>query len=175
MMPEIDGAEQFVMDATSFLAYLHNDPGGPLVEKVLRHCAQCRCKVKMASVDLLCAYTQIADQNTYLLEEVAALFAELPIETVDFSNRMAAQAAQIYAKHPRLGLGGSSSLYLSQSLGATLLTADQNMRDLEQHCLFVGDQQETHAGAANTLDAPDNGGASKARDETCKSGWNLSP
>lgn len=135
------------MDSSSLLTYLRGDPGGHLVQRILRQSAECGYRIRVAPVDLLEVYRESAKEDS-LLDEVAALMEQLPLEIVPFAGNDAVQIARIAMENPELGYGRSASLQLARSLGATLVTADEGLKAAWEPCLFVKGEEgkggETH-------------------------------
>ncbi|MGI6642507.1 MAG: PIN domain-containing protein [Bacillota bacterium] len=124
------------MDSSSLLAYLRGDPGGHLVQRILRQSAECGYRVKIAPMDLLEVYGQCANEDS-VLHEVAALIEQLPCEVTPFTGWDVMQVARIAAERPELGYGQSASLHLARTLGATLVTANEKLKAAWEPSLLI--------------------------------------
>lgn len=127
----------FVIDSGSLLAYLRDDAGGALVQRVFRQCVDCEAAVEIASVDLLEAYSAAASEAPASLEELVSLVDQLPIRVEPADRDSVIAAAQLLVEHPDLKPSQAAALLLARERGATLVTADLTMARLSPS-LYVG-------------------------------------
>ncbi|MGI6632781.1 MAG: hypothetical protein ACOX5M_06975 [Bacillota bacterium] len=139
----------FVMDSGSLLAYLRNDAGGALVQRVLRQCSDCETQVEIAAPVLLEAYSTAAAESPLSLEELVSIVDQLPIHVEPATHDRVIGVAQVIVEHPELSPVQAATLHLALDKGATLLTTDRTLANLSPS-LYVstarkeGDLPKTH-------------------------------
>lgn len=127
----------FVMDSSALLAFLNGEPGGALVQRVLKQCLECGTQVDMTSLDLLEAYAAAISASASSLEELTSLIDQLPVSVEPLTQDLAMLSARIIEERPGLKPPASPAVVLSRKKGATLLTADPIQASLAPS-LYVG-------------------------------------
>ncbi len=127
----------FVIDASSLLAYLRGHAGGDLVQRVFLQCAECGYKVKTTALALLKAYEAVALENEPMLDDVISLVEQLPMEVRPLSGDAAAQSVRMSFAEGHRDSARVSVVELAASSGATLVTADKEVAAIYPRCLLV--------------------------------------
>ncbi len=140
-MPEPGRDTAFVMDSSALLAFLSGEPGGALVQRVLKQCSECGTQVEMTSLGLFETYAAAAAEQACSLEELASLIDQLPVSVEPFTPELAMQSARVLQERPDLRPSASSAVVLSRERGATLLTADPVQASLAPS-LYVGPKRD---------------------------------
>ncbi|HHY44465.1 MAG TPA: hypothetical protein GX512_01970 [Firmicutes bacterium] len=136
-MPEAGKETAFVMDASALLAFLEGAPGGALVQRVLKQCADCGTQVEITGDGLLEVYAAAVSGMASSLEELASLIDQLPVSIEPLTQDLAMLSARVLAGCPGLRKAASSAVVLARERGATLVTADPLQASLVP-CLYVG-------------------------------------
>ncbi|MCL2788433.1 MAG: PIN domain-containing protein [Micrococcales bacterium] len=120
-----------LLDASAILAFLWAEPGSDQVAQAFARgtvgCTVANWSEVVAKV--------VARRRDWSLAESALIGKGLgivPIETVD-----AVEAGRMWATHPALSLGDRLCLSVGQRLGATILTADRQWRDLSPLVVLI--------------------------------------
>ncbi|HHY75697.1 MAG TPA: type II toxin-antitoxin system VapC family toxin [Firmicutes bacterium] len=140
-MPEPARETAFVMDSTALLAFLRGEPGGRLVQRVLRQCEECGTQVEITADCLLEVYASGISGESASLEELASLIDQLPLAVAPLTQDLAIQSARILASSPGMRPAGASSVALSREAGTTLVTADPLLASMVPS-LYVGPRQD---------------------------------
>jgi len=130
----------FVLDASSLLAYLRGEPGGDLVQRVFSHCAECGYKAKTTALVLLRVYEQAAEENELMMDDVISVLEQLPLEVVPLTGDLAAQSVRTSLVKGIKDSAGGSAAELATVIGGTLVTADKDMARLLPGSLLVSER-----------------------------------
>ena len=114
-----------VLDSSAFLAAVNFETGGEKVESLFTDSV-------MSSVNVAEVYTKFAERDINL-EDSAAYFSKLGIETVDFDLAQARKCGELRSltRHLGLSLGDRACLALAIQHNATAVTADKNWEKLD--------------------------------------------
>jgi ribonuclease VapC len=115
----------FVLDASAFLAYLHDEPGSALVEAALLQ------GVVMSIVNWAEVLSKVADRGNdpqalvQELETQGVLGQDLEIVAVTQADAVAIAQLRPLTKSIGLSLGDRACIALGQRLGLPVLTSDR--------------------------------------------------
>jgi PIN domain nuclease of toxin-antitoxin system len=140
-VPEPGKDTAFVMDSSALLAFLNGEPGGALVQRVLKQCSECGTQVEMTSLGLFEAYAAAVTERASSLEELASLIDQLPVSVEPLTPQLAMLSARVLEEQPDLRPSASSAIVLSRQRGATLLTADPVQASMVPS-LYVGPRRD---------------------------------
>jgi ribonuclease VapC len=115
----------FVLDASAFLAYLHNEPGSSVVEMALLQGAA------MSVVNWIEVLSKVADRGddpqvlVQDLETQGLLGQNLELVAVTPTDALAIAQLRLLTKSTGLSLGDRACIALGQRLELPVLTADR--------------------------------------------------
>ena len=114
-----------VLDASALLAYLHGEPGAPVVREALMSDAL------VSAVNLAEALAKLTDEG-HDPEDVMDRIGPLPFDVVPFDEAQALESALLRATTATAGLslGDRACLAVARKLGRRVLTTDRAWRGL---------------------------------------------
>ncbi|MGE5579543.1 MAG: hypothetical protein ACM3WU_05785 [Bacillota bacterium] len=130
----------YILDSQALLAYLRGDPGGAIVQRVLRQCQDCNTKAAIPAPALSDAYAIMASEAPTVFDDVVPLVEQLPLEAHSITADTARAIADLVAEEPGLSSEQATGLVLSSSTGATLVTGDPALSG-RTNTLYVGPRE----------------------------------
>lgn len=130
----------YILDSRALLAYLRGDPGGAIVQRVLRQCQDCNTKAAISATDLSDAYAIVASEAPAAFDDVVPLVEQLPLEAHSITAETARAIADMVAQEPGLTGEQATGIVLSSSCGATLVTGDPALSG-RPNTLYVGPRE----------------------------------
>lgn len=134
------GDASYILDSHALLAYLRGDPGGAIVQRVLRQCQDCNVKAAISAQALSDAYAVMACEAPAIFDDVVPLVEQLPLEAHSITAETARAIADLVAEEPGLTSEQATGLVLSSISGATLVTGDPALSG-RPNTLYVGPRE----------------------------------
>lgn len=120
-----------VLDSFALLAYLGDEPGAAIVERVLASAARGTSRAWMTIVNVgEVLYVTERHRGPNAVRAVIALMDSLTIRVIDAGRELTFDAAHIKANHA-LSYADAFAAALARQLGATLITGDPEFRCIE--------------------------------------------
>lgn len=117
-----------VLDSFALLAYLGDEPGAAVVERVLHAAARGTSRAWMTIVNVgEVLYVTERHRGPNAARAVIALMDSLAIRVIDAGRELTVDAAHIKANHA-LSYADAFAAALARRLGATLITGDPEFR-----------------------------------------------
>ncbi len=122
---------RYILDACALIAYLNDEEGAEIVEKIIQQTWNGQASTWMSVINLLEVYYGVrrelgADRANEILKECRAL----PIEIINsISDDVFEEVGRIKASY-RVSLADSIALGLASIMGASLLTSDHHEFDV---------------------------------------------
>ncbi|MCK5411835.1 MAG: type II toxin-antitoxin system VapC family toxin [Gemmatimonadetes bacterium] len=120
-----------VLDSFALLAYLGDEPGAAIVERVLASAGRETSRAWMTIVNVgEVLYVTERHRGPNAARDVIALMDSLAIRVIDAGRELTFDAAHIKANHA-LSYADAFAAALARRLGATLITGDPEFRRVE--------------------------------------------
>jgi predicted nucleic acid-binding protein len=124
--------KKYVFDSYSLLAFLEDEPGADLVERVLRDILKGRAKGFLSVINLgEIYYITLREQGKEEAEGVIELLASYPLRLIDADWSLTREAAVLKGKY-RVAYADCFAAALGRKNKAAVLTGDPEFKQMEK-------------------------------------------
>ena len=133
MPSDTDQAQRFVLDACALIAYLNDEAGADVVERLLEDARENRAQLFAASVNVYEVFYDCLKRDEARALQLVNDVYSMPITIIETLDRPLIVAAGQFKVAYRVSLADSIALALAQQLSAHLISSDHHELDPIEH------------------------------------------
>jgi len=126
MPSDADPAQRFVLDACALIAYLNDETGAEVMERLFEDARASHVQLFVASVNVYEVFYDCLKRDEARATQLVNDVYSQPVTVVETLDRLLMYAAGKFKVTYRVSLADSIALALAQQLGALLVSSDHH-------------------------------------------------